>query len=265
MLHPELIRIAARQVRVWRNAFDESKPNLFLLHGGFGDAQWHWHTVWETLAESFNLVAPDLPRFGGTVELPNATFAELLEWLARVQELVGLSQAAFIGNSFGATLARLYASTHAERVTKLFLVNGGQLPRHPKFARRVMSASLLTPMVELLRRQTFSEKRIRRAFANPALVTPKILEDSQTASYGFVALMRQVLISDVPENQTPRAPTLLIWGERDKLAPLARAHEIARELGSHELSNVELAIIKNAGHFPQLEDPLSFVRVVRDF
>lgn len=265
LVHPELIRIAARQVRVWRNPFIKARPNLLLLHGGFGDAQWHWHTVWETLAQSFNLAAPDLPRFGRTVELPNASLAELLEWLARVQELIGMSQAIFIGNSFGATLARLYASAHAERVTKLILVNGGQIPRFPKFARRAISAPVLNPMYELLRRQAFSEKRIQRAFANPSLATPDVLRASQDASFGFVALMRQVVASEIPETLPPRAPTLLIWGERDKLAPLARAHEIARELGSHELSNVELAIIKNAGHFPQLEDPLSFVRVVREF
>jgi pimeloyl-ACP methyl ester carboxylesterase len=87
---PDLIRIAARQVRVWRGAppMRDAAPNLLLLHGGLGDARWHWHTVWETLADSFSLVAPDLPRFGSTVELPNASFDELIEWTARVQELV---------------------------------------------------------------------------------------------------------------------------------------------------------------------------------
>src|SRR4051794_1892450 len=102
-LHPELIRIAARQVRVWRGSPIHAPgvpQNLFLLHGGFGDARWHWHTVWNALAESFCVAAPDLPGFGSTVALPNASFAELIEWIARVQELVGMSQAAFIGNSF---------------------------------------------------------------------------------------------------------------------------------------------------------------------
>src|SRR5436190_14150617 len=138
-IHPELIRIAARQVRVWRNSVTHpDRPNLFLLHGGLGDARWHWHTVWEMLADSFNVAAPDLPRFGSTVALPNASFAELSEWLARVQELVGMSQAVFVGNSFGAGLARLYASAHPERVTKLILVDGGQIIQFPRLARRVM-------------------------------------------------------------------------------------------------------------------------------
>jgi pimeloyl-ACP methyl ester carboxylesterase len=256
-INPELIRIAARQVRVWRGG---SGAKLLLLHGGFGDAQWHWQTVWETLGDSFQVVAPDLPRFGSTVELPNLSLAELVEWLARVQELVGMQNAAVVGNSFGAALARLYAAAHPERVNRLILVDGGHIARLPKFARVLGGAEFLTPMFEWVRRQTFSENGIRRAFGNPAHATPEVIRASQAASYGFVALMRQVVVSEPPASRTPPQPTLLVWGERDRLLPLARASKIAAEI-----PQAQLAVIKNAGHVPQLEDALSFVKIVRDF
>lgn len=260
-VHPELIRIAARQVRVWRNPItDNQRPNLFLIHGGLGDAQWHWHSVWETLAESFNIAAPDLPRFGGTVALPDASFAELIEWLARVQELVSMPQATFIGNSFGAGLARLYASAHPERVTKLILVDGGQIPHLPIFVRRIMSANFLLFAYELMRRRAFSDRGLQRAFGNSTPVPADVLRASQDSSHGFVALMRQVILSDIPQNQKPAVPTLLIWGDQDKLAPPQLAQEIAAEI-----PDATLAIIKNAGHMPQLQDPLSFVKIVQNF
>ena len=257
VIRPELIRIAARQVRVWRGG---SGPNLLLLHGGMGDAQWHWHTVWETLGDSFQIVAPDLPRFGSTVELPNLSWQELLEWLARVQELVGTSDAIVVGNSFGGALARLYAAAYPARVPRLILVDGGQFSVLPTFARRLAGASFTAPLFEFMRKQAFSEKGVKRAFANPALVTPDVLRASQDASYGFVALMRQVVLSELPAQKIPSQPTQLIWGERDKLAGVARAHEIASEI-----PHAQLAVIKNAGHMPQLEDPLSFVKIARDF
>lgn len=262
-IRPELIRIAARQVRVWRGgpAIPPGAPrNLFLLHGGFGDASWHWHAVWDALADSFTVAAPDLPGFGSTIALPDASFAELIEWIARVQELVGMPQAAIIGNSFGAGLARLYASARTERVTHLILVDGGKIPRLPKVARTLASVSILRPLFEVLRRQAFSEKAIRGAFGNPAVVTSEMVSASQESSHGFANLMRQVGASGAPQNQTPRVPTLLVWGERDQVAPLTRAHEIAAEI-----PDARLAIIKNAGHLPQLEDPLSFVKIVGDF
>ncbi len=256
-IKPELIRIAARQVRVWRGG---NGPNLLLLHGGLGDAQWHWHPVWESLAEAFHVAAPDLPRFGNTVAVPDLSWTELLEWLARVQELFGMSKVVVAGSSFGAALARLYAAGHPSRVTRVILVDGGQIPTPPKFVRRAAAASWSAPLFEWARRQAFSEKGIRRAFANPALVSPEVMRTSQDASHGFVALLRQVVLSELPAQTIPWQPTQLIWGERDKLSPLARAQEVAAEI-----PDARLAVIKNAGHLPQLEDPLSFVHIVRAF
>lgn len=256
-IKPELIRIAARQVRLWRGG---EGANLLLLHGGLGDARWHWDTVWEALAESFQVAAPDLPRYGNTVALPNLSWSELLDWLARTQELAGMSEAVVIGNSFGAALARLYAAAYPTRVSRLILADGGQLTVLPGFIRRAAAASRAAPFIELVRRQAFSENGIRRAFANPALATPDRVRWSREASQGFVALMRQVVLSELPAERNPGQPTQLIWGERDKLSSLARANEIAAEI-----PKVQLAIIKNAGHMPQLEDPLSFVRIVREF
>ncbi len=256
-IKPELIRIAARQVRVWRGG---GGPNLLLLHGGMGDAQWHWRTVWGTLAESFHVVAPDLPRFGGTVELPNASWVELTAWLARVQELLDLPVVIVAGNSFGAALARLYAAANPTRVSHLILADGGRLVALPSWARRAAQASWSASLFELARRQTFSEKGIRRAFANPALVTPEVVRASQDVSHSFVALLRQTLFSELPTQKIPSQPTQLIWGERDVTAPLARAYAIAAEI-----PDAQLAVVKRVGHLPQVEDPLSFVRIVRAF
>ncbi|MDL1896848.1 alpha/beta fold hydrolase [Anaerolineae bacterium CFX7] len=256
-IKPELIRIAARQVRVWRGG---DGPQLLLLHGGMGDAPWYWRTVWETLAESFHVVAPDLPRFGGTVELPNASWMEFLAWLARVQELLNLSKVVVAGNAFGASFARLYAAANPTRVSRLVLVDGGRLVAWPKLARRAARASWSAPFFELARRQLFSEKGIRRVFANPALATPDVVRASQAVSYGFRALSRQVIFSELPTQKIPSQPTQLIWGERDKLAPLSRAREIAADI-----PDAQLAVIARVGHMPQCEDPVSFVRILRAF
>lgn len=254
---PELIRIAARQVRLWRGG---SGPNLFLLHGSLGDAQWHWRTVWDELGESFTIAAPDLPQYGSTVELPNPSFAELVEWVARVQELAGMDKASFVGHSFGAGLARFYASAHPKRVSHLVMADGGTVPRPPGFVKRIMRSSVFAPLTDMTGSQTFSVQTIRSAFVNQQLVTPDVIQDSQQASHGFTSMVRRVVEGELPARQNPTVPTILIWGDHDRIAPQDRAQEIAAEF-----KVVELALIKNTGHLPQLEDPLSFIKIVRDF
>ncbi len=256
-ISPEMIRIAARQVRVWRGG---SGPNLILLHGGLGDARWHWHTVWEDLAESFTIAAPDLPRYGSTVELPRTSFSDLIEWLAQVQELVGMPQAAFVGNSFGAALARVYAANVPKRVTRLVLVDGGQLPRSPGFTRKLLRSSLFAPLLSATSSEPFSETQIRRAFGDQDAVSAETVAEAQGVSQSFQRLMHDINANELPTAMIPGQPTLLIWGEKDRVAPVGRAQEVAGDVDA-----VELAIIKNAGHMPQLEDPLSFVKIVRDF
>jgi pimeloyl-ACP methyl ester carboxylesterase len=45
---------------VWTGG--EGDP-LVLLHGGWGGAQLHWAPVWDELARTFRVIAPELPGF----------------------------------------------------------------------------------------------------------------------------------------------------------------------------------------------------------
>ena len=55
-------------------------------------------------------------------------------------------------------------------------------------------------------------------------------------------------------------PFLLVWGGRDPIIPVEHAH------AAHELvPDSRLEIFPEAGHFPHLDDPLRFVRLLTDF
>ena len=55
-------------------------------------------------------------------------------------------------------------------------------------------------------------------------------------------------------------PTLILWGRRDPLIPVEHAAVAHRGMPGSRLE-----IFDDAGHFPQLEDPARFVRVLLDF
>jgi len=55
-------------------------------------------------------------------------------------------------------------------------------------------------------------------------------------------------------------PTLIVWGDQDRIIPVAHAHK------AHEvIRNSRLEILEGVGHFPHVEDPVSFVDILLDF
>jgi hypothetical protein len=55
-------------------------------------------------------------------------------------------------------------------------------------------------------------------------------------------------------------PTMIIWGQRDRMIPVAHASEAA-----DAMPDSRLEIFESAGHFPFNDDPERFARVVTDF
>jgi len=55
-------------------------------------------------------------------------------------------------------------------------------------------------------------------------------------------------------------PTLIIWGEHDKVIPLENAYRF-----KSEISNSELVVIEKAGHLPFDENPTAFINALDDF
>lgn len=225
-----MLKVQGRPARVWRGG---SGPALLLLHGGVGDARLHWEPVWEKLAHSFVVAAPDLPGFGETAPLPSASFSAFADWVGELREVLGFPRMVLMGNSFGGGVARLYAAAHPVRVVRLILVNGGVLPQIPGWARRLAALPRLSDwLLDFMRRQAFSRAGLKRLVGDESL----------------------------PVRQTPTSPTLVLWGEQDRQAPLASGRKLAASL-----PGAAFRAIPNAGHMPQLEQPEQFVTILREF
>ncbi len=83
----------------------------------------------------------------------------------------------------------------------------------------------------------------------------------------FVATMRAVID---PGGQSVSAmdrlylaahmPTLIVWGDHDRIIPVSHAHTV------HDaIPGSRLEIMEGVGHFPHAEEPLRFVELLRDF
>jgi pimeloyl-ACP methyl ester carboxylesterase len=243
--------------------------SLVLIHGMFGDFL-DWEPVLEPLASSHRVIALDLPGFGGSSKPREDYSAEFfVSTLHKFFEQLELGEFILAGNSFGGQIAILYALHYPDSVSKLLLVNSGGFREYtteetallePRFSEAALAA--LTPEINAF---LFSG-----VFAKASEASMRYLE-RQNAKLAWVvypayahALSKSVslslatyLLDRLPEL---RCPTLLAWGEKDQVLPVAQA-----ELALTQLQSGQLKIIPGCGHLPQLECPTEFLRSIQPF
>jgi pimeloyl-ACP methyl ester carboxylesterase len=234
---------------------------LLLLHGGFGGAMTQWQPSIPYLAEEFHIIAPDLPGFGASERLPALTIAALLDWLQRLLQALGIEQAAVVGSSLSALLARQFAIDHPKIVPAAILVNGGQIPASTPFERLVGSLPLISSIIfRSLSRNMLSDASLSKAVHVQNVLTPAFTEAVRRDQAGLAGLMRALTISPVLDASPIRIPALILWGENDQLTPLAQGKMLAAAI-----PGAKFYPIANCGHLPQIEEPEVFSWQVRNF
>ena len=253
-------------------------PAMLLVHG-LGDEADTWRRVMLPLAESFRVIAPDLPGFGRSL-LPGRRRLSppfLAGLLLELIEVLGISRVIGVGSSLGASLAQLAALREPARFARLVLADGGLL------AKTRLHPALLLMLVPVVGERRYRDLRghpeaayasLSPYYANLAglpaeereflreRVQERVASDTQMRAYfsffrGYFGWM--LLNGKACEGRAQRLAieTVYVWGAEDHIVPLGAGQgALARHPGAR------LAVIPAAGHLPHQEAPDDFLRLL---
>jgi abhydrolase domain-containing protein 6 len=231
-------------------AGDTSKPSLILLHG-LNDDKNSFVTSIRLLTSSYHIVLPDLQAHGENQRLDERDYsiAGQAAFINRLSDTVDISQMVIGGHSMGGHISAAFAANYPSKVRGLILVNamGMQLSNESAYDYFPDKADI-----------AFLQAFYDRAFVTPPAFPEPLLQHLVNKLNGNIrfinGMIKQVKNgTDFRINQKAQsivAPSLILWGKQDPIAPLAYG-----EAYTKTLENARMVVFDNAGHSPQFEIP----------
>lgn len=223
------------------------KPVIF-LHGWLGSWRYWWPAM-QSLATQHRSFALDLWGFGDSANVPSLySLAAYTDLVTEFIDTLGMATpVALVGHALGAAVALRVAHERPQAVNRLVCIAlpaakefpAGQLPLHAKDA--------LT----------------KKVFGRSATFPEISAELHKTDDRAVLELYREVQLCDfTAELAHVTAPTLSIYGKRDAFAPAPAADPPGNGFASGSQRQI---LLEDCTHFPMLEAPVVFNRLLLDF
>jgi pimeloyl-ACP methyl ester carboxylesterase len=255
-----------------------SGPVVLFIHGILG-SQRQWAHLVDKMDDDHRVLVPDLFGHGESAKpLGDYSLSAHAAAMRDLLDHLGIERVTLVGHSLGGGIAMQFFYLFPERVERLVLVASGGLGREVNVvlrsatlpgAAQVLSLVASAPVVaraEALGRgasmlgwrpaadlgaiwrgfSSLGDRESRRAF----LATTRAVIDIGGQSISA----HDHLMGSLP------IATLIVWGSKDKMIPASHALSV-----KDALPDCRVELFDGAGHFPHLDDPDRFTRVLREF
>lgn len=269
----------------------EMKPQtmrgmIIFIHG---TAAWSglWRETMTRFAEAgYYCIAIDIPPFGFSERpaTPSYDNASQAKRIVAMMDTLGIKHAVLFGHSFGGGATLETALMIPDRVDMLILEDVGGLnlnlqPAPENQKRSALEIFLGTPAIRnpvlatTATNPLFTKTLISAMVLDPDNVTKEKIEilqeplvlEGATNTLGdwlesVLGPQKISLTADPANYQTLTMPTLILWGDSDKIIPLKEG-EYLQSIIPH----AELKILKGVNHIPHMEDLDAVIKLVVEF
>jgi pimeloyl-ACP methyl ester carboxylesterase len=244
-------------------------PAIVLIHGWNGSTFAYRHVI-PDLARQHRVIAIDLQGFGYSQRPANGDYSVTaqVELIAGLMDHLAIERADVAGHSMGGAISMSFALRYPERVSRLVLIDSASIAEMQRGKRLGRLLARVFPILALvfLHPPRMRLRALRIAVHDPAVLTPDMIEGhfrpmrmkghlrglaQQTAQRGLEAPIDPSHITH---------PTLILWGEHDRVIPSAQGTLLASRIPQ---SNLQL--VRSAAHLPLEEQPGVCARLLVSF
>lgn len=242
------------------------KGEFIIMMHGIGGNRINWTDQIEAFAPYFHAAAWDARGYGESDDYEGPlNFANYADDVTRVLDHFGVRRAHVIGLSMGGRIAMDFAARYSDRLATLVLCDTHKgFAAMPEERKQAFIASRKEPLLAgkepkdiagPVARSLLGPKASEAAFRRLVESMSRLHKESYIKS--IEASVRMDPRSDLANI---KVPTLVVVGADDRLTP----PDVSREMAA-EIPGSELAVIPDAGHLVNIEQPEAFNAAVLDF
>ena len=261
-----IVNVEGLDVRYRDEGLKNAKA-LIMVHG-FTSSLESWDALSENLANDYRVIRPDLPGHGLTGPDSQKRYSneETVVFLSKFIDALDIETPVLIGNSLGGLVSWRVAAQLPEKISELVLVSPGGYS-----INGVTDEPVDVPMMLKFYLTKAPEAGVRQATSS-LYADPEALSEERVTTIQYMmqrpgngdAFVERLSVFTLPDPtidlEKVKSPTLVVWGQQDKMIPVSQA-----DWFSDALPDATLKIYENAGHVPQEETPEQLAQDIRLF
>lgn len=226
---------------------------LLLLHGLFG-ALSNFSDLVSSFSGRYKLVVPILPIY--SLPIAETNLPSLTQFVHSFVQFKGFEQFVLLGNSLGGHISLLYAKQFQQELKALILTGSSGLFENAMgdtFPQR--------------KNYDYIKEKTEYTFYDPRTASKELVDEvfgivnDRERAMRVVAMAKSAIRNNMADDlPNIKIPTLLIWGNEDRVTPPFVADDFKRLL-----PNAELHFIPQCGHAPMMEQPETFNQILAQF